>query len=80
MLYPELEKMKAVNNESQSIGQFLEWLDERGLAVCKITEHHNPVYMPTTQGIEGLLAEYFSIDLVKVENEKRKILEGLQNA
>jgi len=130
---PELNRMKAVKDRSQSIGGFLEWLqDERGVILAEyykreVDEDNHPVYrnadgeivedwcpphifMPTEQRkaleerqdkegihwplikdrsgeilhtfsfqIEQLLADYFEIDLVKVENEKRAILEELRS-
>lgn len=36
-------------------------------------------YLPITKSIEKLLAEYFEIDLNKVESERRKILESLRS-
>lgn len=32
---PELDKMHTVKEKSQAIGEFLEWLNERGIHLCK---------------------------------------------
>ena len=65
MKTPELNKMKKVQKDSQLIGEFLEWLQN---------EHH--VLLPKNE--EDLLAQFFEIDLKKVEKEKREILKDLR--
>lgn len=60
--YPEHDKLKAVQADSQVQGEFLEWLmSEKG------------IYLG--QGIEEILAEYHAIDLNKIEAEKLDILQ-----
>lgn len=130
---PELNKMKAIKDQSQAIGGFLEWLQgERGVVLAEyysrernedgelvyrnsegeIVKDWMPahIFMPVAQQailngrqedegiygpmikdrngetlltmsfqIEQLLAEYFEIDLVKVEKEKRALLEELRS-
>jgi len=77
MTYPEHEKLKKIQKQSQTIGTFLDWLqNERKptLQLCQVdteVEH----YYPTHVGIQDLLSEYFKIDLVKLEKEKREILD-----
>ena len=91
--YPECEKMKSVRDESQTIGEFLEWLfDEKGYRLgfyhthdgetcnkhsdCGMVENYmNPV---VGFSIEYILAEYFKIDLKKVEEEKRAMLDAIR--
>lgn len=92
---PELDKMKAVHDRSQVVGEFLEWLKHTKnctIAVAhKHTEHcydgpgrapncglFKGQYDPLYTGTEALLAEFFEIDLEKVEEERRAILEHLQ--
>lgn len=65
MKTPECDKLHKVKDESQNIGEFLDWL----------IEYHN-VSLPDS--IVDLLAEYFNIDLEKVEEEKRTILDELR--
>jgi len=69
---PELEKMRGVREESQKIGRFLDWLRGEGLEVCKVGGE--PFYL----SIEQLLAKYFEIDLEKVEEERRALLDHLR--
>lgn len=82
---PELDKLKRVQNSSQTIGAFLEWLTStKHLVIAKWEKSINdddeeveslePARFGSYGTIEGLLAEYFSIDLKKVENEKQAIL------
>jgi len=75
---PECDKLVKVSKESQSIGAFLDWLlGEKGFVICESYETDND-YVPISPGIEGLLSEYFKIDPVKVEIERRKILDSLR--
>lgn len=93
---PECEKMHAVKDKSQAIGEFLEWLQaERKVHLCVVHSHSDGCYeeddefhedppkcgcnegdyLPFHKGTEQLLAEFFGIDLAKVEDEKRALLE-----
>lgn len=81
--YPELRKLHIVSGESQKIGEFLDWLKSRGMFIAKyevMEDFRDP--MPSAIGgtTEQLLAEYFKIDLAKVEREKSAILEKLRGA
>jgi len=87
----EIEKMEKIADKSQVIGEFIEWLQgPKGLTVCRqITQEeiyeedceddYDPGdYLPQHQTIESLLAEYFDIDLKKVEEEKQAILNEIR--
>jgi hypothetical protein len=73
----ELLKMQQCQPASQFIGEFIEWLHENKMEICHrvgdVVE-----YNPDRRSIEQLLADYFEIDLVKVENERRRILDEFQ--
>jgi len=89
---PEHEKLHKVQEKSQAIGEFLEWLTEEkrysicqyvntiGEVDCEGEEIRFPVkgYLPILERIEQLLAEYFDIDLDKLELEKRAMLDELR--
>lgn len=78
---PECDKMKAVKPKSQAIGEFLEWLaDEKGYAICENTRGAREDWVPIRFNIEEILAEFFEIDLEKVEKERRAILAALAEA
>lgn len=76
--YPEHEKLQAVKDESQAAGAFLWWLrDEKGLFLCGMHDDYN---FPVRAGyeVEKWLAEYFEIDLEKIEEEKRAMIDRLR--
>jgi hypothetical protein len=138
---PESDKVIAAAPESQKLGEFLEWLEERGyqlgyympildpetrylvvkcpscddqdcwrildelsLTVSGLMPTHfgreerahdqaaslederlrkaqeNPQFVPLIRRKEELLAEYFEIDLDRVEEERRGLLEALRGA
>lgn len=92
---PELDKMQKVKDTSQSIGEFLDWLmQEKNIVLSKHHAHNDECkdedgfnFCGLSDGdlisihtnIERLLAEYFEIDLKKVEEEKTKILEEVRS-
>lgn len=70
--YPEHEKMKLIVAESQAIGEFLE---SCGYTLCEVrADEFWPVGKPITQ----ILADYFDIDMVKIEEEKRAMLDEIR--
>ena len=73
---PELDRMRAVKDDSQVIGQFLDSLSERGLTLCEHDDRDR--LWPVNKSIERLLADYYEIDLTKVENERRAILNHIR--
>lgn len=91
--YPECEKLHAVHEESQKIGEFIEWLRyDKGIQLGKYytvdelneadpgMEYQSGEFIAVYDPINKLLAEYFEIDLDKVEEERRQILEELRKA
>jgi len=75
MKYPEHEKMHSVKEKSQAIGEFLEQIQSEGLVICDYHEHE---WSPISKGIEQILADYFEIDLNKIEREKRQMLDEMR--
>lgn len=83
--YPEHEKLKRVSDQSQTCGEFYEWLMERfTLATWRthnddgdeLLESYLMTAHPKTQ---DLLAEFFEIDQNVLEQEKRVMIEEAQN-
>ena len=74
--YPECEKLRSVAPKSQIIGEFLDWLMEQGIGFSKYSEktQYNQPYNPN---IQDLLAQFFEVDLNKVEEERRQIIKDL---
>lgn len=71
--YPEHEKLSEVKHESQAIGEFIEWAT--CVAGYEFAKYHGDDLQVALVSIEGLLAEYFGVDLDKLEAEKRAMLE-----
>lgn len=65
--FPESEKLAAVSENSQAIGEFLDWLK---------TTHD--VELPCA--IPALLEQYFEIDMGKVEKERQLMLRQIRRA
>lgn len=77
---PELDKMLAVNDKSQVIGEFLDWLrNDKDYVLAEYCTDDDNLY-PTHSSIETLLADFFGIDLKKIEEERRAILKSLDSA
>jgi hypothetical protein len=75
--YPEHDKLERICDKSQSIGEFLEWVgDTHRLTLTRvdIDGRQWPPDCSTTQ----LLAEFYEIDLDKLEREKREMLDALR--
>jgi len=79
--YPEHARMHAVKRKSQTIGEFLEWLAERGEHICWAEDCANGVdYLPVRRSIERTLALHFEIDLAAIGREKDAMLEEMRAA
>ncbi|RKY28525.1 MAG: hypothetical protein DRP83_00560 [Planctomycetota bacterium] len=74
--YPECDKLSNVKDESQIIGEFLDWCNSQGVHLATYYEERGLV--ADRRSIEQVLADYFDIDLDKVEEERRHILEMQQ--
>lgn len=81
----EVEKMAAAQKDSRKISDFIDWLADNGYAICTLQKtgfdggDFEEVWMHKRKSHEEMLADYFEIDLDKVEEERREILESLQN-
>lgn len=75
---PECEKLRAVKEKSQAIGEFLDWLSSQGIVLAAWNTDGCDRLELRRGSIEELLAEYFNIDLDKVETEKRALLDDLR--
>ena len=79
---PECDKMLAVQNESLILSEFVDWLNSKGYAICKVEEtpgYPKEQWIPFRKSYEELLADYFGVDLKKAEQEKQAILKSLQH-
>jgi hypothetical protein len=72
---PECEKMSKVMKDSGICAEFLDFVLDKYVLSQYSDDEEFPI--PVNVNREKLLAEYFGIDLDKVEKERRKILEYL---
>lgn len=82
--YPEHEKLQNVKEESQFVGSFLDWAQSQGYFLAMRMDNEDddgPAEMTVKvpKRIEELLAEYHDIDLKKLEEEKRHMLDQIRN-
>lgn len=76
--FPELDKMLEVQEQSQAIGEFLEWLQSQGIILARFDDESDAL-VGTHRSIERLLADYFEIDLDAAEREKSLMLERIRS-
>lgn len=69
--YPEAAKLAKAQTEYNAIAEFLENLGQLNLTLCE----HAAGFWPTSRGITDILGQYFDIDLVKLEQERRQMLK-----
>jgi len=70
--YPEHDKLSAVAEQTQAIGEFVEWLEGKGIFLARYVEGSN--FPRSVHGLRDLLAEWADIDQNKLEAEKRQML------
>jgi hypothetical protein len=76
--YPEHDKMTAVREQTQAIGEFVDWAaDEKGIVLAKIDDRGRAY---SGGRLMDLLAEWAGIDLDKIEAEKRQMLDEIRAA
>lgn len=73
MDYPEHDKLMKIRDKSQAIGEFVEWLAGQGIHFGTYDDFDR--FQMVRADIQGRLAEYFEIDLNRLEAEKRAMLE-----
>jgi hypothetical protein len=75
---PELDKQSvAIKNGAHEIGHFLDWLDEQGYAIASRgveDDYGEEHFVPASASKQDLIAGYFSIDMDKIEAERRALL------
>lgn len=77
-MYEEHEKLKLVKDKSEICGHFLDWLKGERNPQIVLSEDTGNCDVPCFKRTEQLLAEYFEIDLDKLEKEKCQMIEGLR--
>lgn len=77
-LYPEHERLRALDGDNDTIGAFLEWLSEHDYAICEYDQMGG--YHPVGRGIQSWLAQYFNINPAKISAEKDAMLRDIRAA
>jgi len=84
--YPELEKQSEIINSGKNclLSNFLDWLQENQYLIAEYIpfddkRFDNLELLPISISKEQLLAKYFDIDLHKIEDERRALLESIQS-
>ncbi len=77
--YPQSQKKLQTRKEGDTIALFLVWLETKGYAICAPTAGmmDMPYHLPLHKPINEWLADYFEIDLDKLEQERIEILNML---
>lgn len=76
-LYPENARLGEVSSFSQEIGQFLDWLEyEKEITFVVVDDRGR--YIPKSLDRTKILAEFYEIDLEKIESEKRAMLDSMR--
>lgn len=76
--YPESEKLLAAHDESSIIQRFLAWCEDEDLELMEMDETGEMV--THWRSVDRLLADYFEIDMDKVERERRVMLQKMREA
>lgn len=78
--YPEHAKLKAIKEEANVIGPFLDWLhDTKKYTICRHESvAGSDVLIPIDEGLEPLMADYFKVDLKKIAKEKDAMVEEMR--
>ncbi|MDB5716343.1 MAG: hypothetical protein JWO15_3740 [Sphingomonadales bacterium] len=81
--YPEHRKLLAVAEQSQAVGEFLEWAmtsEGGGWHLARIIPGQQFTWETNGEPINTLLARHFGIDLKALELEKRAMLAEFEAA
>jgi hypothetical protein len=90
--YPEHDKLALIKDQSQAIGEFIEWLERDGIHLasryCLRDDRHpdwcengcewSTYMLPIGKSISTLLAKFFKIDQDTLEREKRAMLASIR--
>ena len=78
---PEAEKLVKVSEKMQEVGEFMEWLGQRGIFLYEWQAKLGSTpegFKPIEQPIERLIAEFYDIDMNKVEDERRALIDWMR--
>lgn len=76
--YPEHTKLQTLAEQSQAIGEFLDGSPYILAEYRGMENRAEPQLLPVNKSIQQILADYFEIDLKKIETERQAMLASLQ--
>ncbi len=83
--FPEHEKLRKVESRSQTIGEFLDWLNEQECSICQLEVVGQNImsedlfeWLPVGRSITKWLEIYFEVDGAKLDKEKKQVLAQLR--
>jgi hypothetical protein len=79
---PELNKRSTVLDDAHKIGEFLDWLSGKGIWLARYQrweDYRDEMLTIISTSNEQLLADYFVIDLLKIDQEQKAILEWIRS-
>ena len=77
---PTLDRILELQPQSQAVGEFLEWIKSEGYVLCKYNEQGpRHEYLPIHKTIDTLLHDFFEIDPMEEEREKRALLDEIRS-
>lgn len=75
--YPVSEKLNDIQRERAAITEFIGWLDsEQGILMAVLDELDGQMY-PMNGRLDGLIMQFYGINPVELENERRAMLAAL---
>ena len=74
--YPEHFKQALILDDAQVIGAFLDETTYTLAEWVQFDGYHEQRLVPVRKSFQQVLAEYFEIDLAKIEAEKRAMLDA----
>lgn len=77
---PEHDKLKEVQAHSQQIHEFIDWLQETYETSLAHYLPHSDAIVWQQKSLTTLVAEFYGINLIELENEKRAILDEIRKA
>lgn len=76
---PELDKQhKAIEDGAHRVGEFLDWLDTQGVELAQRAGFGDDLVPYVRRSRKQLIADFFGIDLDKVEAETMALLDHVR--
>jgi hypothetical protein len=76
---PECEKLAIISKESNKLGSFLDWIFSKYDVVFGKYKKNGTTLLPFEKDIVDILADYFEIDMDKVNEERDILLQWLRD-